>query len=88
MRAEDKRQLFAELKSIAIERDWSEGRLAHVFKDITGIWPNYYRDVLPAFPSLATRNKVVSLTIRFIKSKAGREWAARKKIEKSAGTSP
>jgi len=78
MRTEDKRHLYAELKTIAVERNWSDGRLAHVFKDIAGTWPNNYRDEPPAEPSQTTRNKVISLTIRFVKSKAGREWAAQK----------
>ena len=75
MKTVDKRTLFSELKAVQIARGWTDGRTAHVFRDLTGVWPNAYRDVPPAEPSQETLNKVRWLTIRFIKSKRGKEWA-------------
>lgn len=72
----DKKQLFAELKTVAREKGWSDGRLAHVFRDLTGVWPNYYHDVSPAPASQDTRNYVKFLAIRFAKRKGG-DHAAR-----------
>lgn len=65
----DKAKLFAELKTIAREKGWSSGRLSHVFRDITGVWPNHYVAVTPLPPSQDTINAVRHLAIRFAKSK-------------------
>lgn len=72
---QDKRRLFGELKQLQIDRGWSDGRLAHVFRDICGTWPNAYKNEPPISPTQETLNKVRYLTIRFMKSKAGKDWS-------------
>lgn len=84
LKTSDKRQLFAELKGMAAELRWSDGRLSNVFRDITGVWPNAYKSEDPQTPSQATRNKVKSLQIAFLKSSRGKEWAAKKAQTQSA----
>jgi len=74
----DKRQLFGELRWMADARGWSEGRLANVFRDITGVWPNHYKDAPAIEPSQSTKNKVLALAIAFKQSQAGKQWAAKK----------
>lgn len=66
---QDKARLFAELRTIADARGWSEGRLSHVFRDITGVWPNKYRYHPPLPPSVETLTMVQHLAIRWAKSK-------------------
>jgi len=68
LKTADKRQLYAELKWIAQQRNWSEGALAHKFRDIAGTWPNAYKDEPPCEASQQTLNKVKSLNIAFAKS--------------------
>jgi len=63
----EKGRLFGELKSIAADRNWSKGRLAHVFRDIVGTWPNAYGAVPAVPPSQDTLKKVQYLHIRFAK---------------------
>jgi hypothetical protein len=46
-----------------------------VVRDLTGVWPNAYKEEPPVEPTQETLNKVRWLTIRFIKSKRGKEWA-------------
>lgn len=65
----DKARLYAELKTVAHMKGWSSGRLSHVFRDITGVWPNHYRAVSPLPPSQDTLNAVRHLAIRFAKSR-------------------
>lgn len=66
---QDKARLYAELRTIANARGWSEGRLSHVFRDITGVWPNKYRDHPALPPSVETLTMVQHLAIRFARSK-------------------
>lgn len=66
---QDKAKLFAELKTIASERRWSAGRLSHVFRDITGVWPNKYREQPAAPPSIETLHMVQHLAIRYAKGR-------------------
>lgn len=70
MKGQDKGRLFAELKTISTARGWSKGRLAHVFRDLTGVWPNHYADVEPVPATQDTLQAVRHLAIRFVKSKA------------------
>jgi superfamily II DNA or RNA helicase len=78
-KTQDKRKLYAELKAIARARNWNYGRADHVFKDLTGVWPNHYKDVAPMDPSPETLRMVQYLNIRFAKmmEKKGGDHAAR-----------
>lgn len=71
MKTEDKRQLYRELKTLQIERKWSDGRTAHVFRDIAGTWPNAYKEEKAHPVSQLTRDMVTHLNIKFEKSKGG-----------------
>lgn len=68
LKTQDKAQLFAELKSVARDRGWSDGRLCNVFRDIAGVWPNKYRDLEPEKPSAETLGMVKHLAIKYAKS--------------------
>ena len=70
MKTDDKRQLYAELLHIANERKWSDGRLANVFRDIAGTWPNAYKNEAAKPASEQTLKAVQYLNIKFAKSKA------------------
>jgi superfamily II DNA or RNA helicase len=63
----DKARLYAELKYIAQARGWSDGRLAHCFRDIAGTWPNAYKQAEPVHPRHETISMVQSLAIRYAK---------------------
>jgi superfamily II DNA or RNA helicase len=65
----DKRQLYAELLSIAKDRKWSDGRLSNVFRDIAGTWPNAYKNEAAKPASQKTLAAVQHLAIKFAKSK-------------------
>lgn len=69
----DKRNLYAELLSVAKQRKWSEGRLSNVFRDITGVWPNSYKNEIAKPPSQETLAAVQHLNIKFAKS-SGRKF--------------
>lgn len=36
-------ELFGQIKQVQKDRKWSDGRAAHVYRDITGAWPNNVR---------------------------------------------
>ena len=78
MNTADKARLFAELKYIANERQWGWNVLCHRFRDITGVWPNAYKDVDPIEATQATCNKVKQLQIAWLKSKKYEEWKSKK----------
>lgn len=78
LKTADKAQLFAELKWLAGERGWSVGVLSNKFREITGVWPNAYKDVDPVETSQEVRNKVKSLQIAWLKSKRHQEWKQKK----------
>jgi len=80
LKTADKAQLFAELKWLAGERGWSVGVLSNKFREITGVWPNAYRDVDPVETSQEGRNKVKSLQIAWLKSKRHQEWKQKKQL--------
>jgi len=77
---DEKRQLFAELKGLADNRGWSEGRLANVYRDLVGTWPNAYKYEPAQSPSIATINKVKHLQLKFLKSEAGKAWLSKKAV--------
>jgi len=65
----EKERLYAELLRLAEKRGWTQGRLSNVFRDLSGVWPNKYRNVESRAPSSATIAAVQHLSIRFAKSK-------------------
>lgn len=70
LKTPDKRKLYRELLFIANERQWSDGRLSNVFRDLAGTWPNSYRNEAASPPSVETLRAVQYLNIKFAKSKA------------------
>jgi DNA repair protein RadD len=68
----EKGDLFAQIKYVQQERKKSDGWASHKFRDITGVWPNNYKDVEPKPASDDVRNKIRSLDIAFAKSGAKR----------------
>lgn len=73
MLSTDKARLYSELKYIAQARKWSDGRLANVFRDIAGTWPNAYKGVDPVHPRSETISMVQALTIRYVKGMQKRD---------------
>ncbi len=67
--SQDKEYLYAQLKQVAIDRKWSDGKLSSQFKNITGIWPDVYRHVDPVKPMAETLNMLKYLQIRSAKSR-------------------
>jgi DNA repair protein RadD len=65
----DKADLYAQIKFVQEERGRKDGWAAHKFREITGVWPNHYRDVEPKPASTEVRNKLRSLDIAFAKAK-------------------
>lgn len=63
----DKRQLFGEIRAIQQERGRTDGWAAHKFRELTGVWPNHYKDAPIVPPSIATRNQIKRLDIAFAK---------------------
>lgn len=64
----DKSKLYRELLFIANEKKWSDGRLSHVFRDLAGCWPNFYKGESAIEASPETRRLVQHLNIKFAKS--------------------
>jgi DNA repair protein RadD len=67
LKTEDKRDLFAQIKHVQQARGKSDGWAAWKFKNMTGVWPNHYRDVAPKPPEQWVTNKIKSLDIAFAK---------------------
>jgi len=70
---EDKRRLYSELKYIAMRESWKPKRIAAVFKDIVGTWPNAYVGEPPIEASYETRRLI---------QKSNAAWHIRKQAEK------
>ena len=66
---DEKAQYYAELKHIALERGYKPAWIAHQFRNKIGTWPNRFKHLPSAEPSLETRAYVTSQLIRFAKSK-------------------
>lgn len=45
-----KRKLFAQIEQVRIKREWSSGRAAHLYHDITSVWPRGMDGVEPEEP--------------------------------------
>lgn len=70
-----KREVYAELLALAIERDRSDGWVAHTYRDIYGVWPRGMSDVDPVDAGLDVRS--------FVRAKA-RAYAASIKRQEAA----
>jgi superfamily II DNA or RNA helicase len=68
-KTQDKRRIYAELRSIQIQRGRKDGWLAHTFRKLTGVWPNHYHGTPPATPTEWTINRVRHLDIAYAKSR-------------------
>jgi superfamily II DNA or RNA helicase len=66
----EKAKFFAEVKWYALQRGYSKGWAAHLFKERYKVWPNHYNDVLPCFASPDTVNYIKSRQIAYAKRKA------------------
>jgi superfamily II DNA or RNA helicase len=66
----EKAQFFAEIKWYALQRGYSKGWAAHLFKERYKVWPNHYQDVLPHFATQDTVNYIKSRQIAYAKRKA------------------
>jgi superfamily II DNA or RNA helicase len=66
---EEKWQLFAELKTYAKDKGYRSGWAANQFKERTGVWPNYYRDVEPRPIRDETRSWIKSRQIAYAKAR-------------------
>ena len=69
VKTEDKRRVYAEIKSIQIERGYSTGWLAHTYRKMTGVWPRGMDGIEPAPPSEFVRRRVKHLLIQYAHSK-------------------
>jgi DNA repair protein RadD len=65
---QEKREFYAQLQYIAVEKGRKPGWVSHKFKEKFGDWPDY-RDVPPMAPSTAVIKWVKSREIAFAKSK-------------------
>lgn len=66
----DKADLYARLKGYALAKGKSDGYIAHLFREFTGVWPNAYKHVTPIEPSPELLKKIQARNIRYAKGKA------------------
>lgn len=71
---EEKAQLFAELKYLAIAKRWKTYRDGAVFKAIVGVYPNSFKNVAPCPPSADTLALVDAEADKYRKSVASKAW--------------
>lgn len=69
MRTDDKRQIWAEVRYVQLERGRQDGWAAHKYREITGVWPRGMDNVEPAPPSQYVINKIRQSDIAFAKSR-------------------
>lgn len=65
----DKQDVYSELLAIKNARGYSDGWVAHQYKDVFGVWPRGLRDICKE-PSQAVLNMVKAKMIRYSKGKA------------------
>jgi superfamily II DNA or RNA helicase len=75
LQAKGKPQVWGEIRAMQIEFGWSDGRSAHVFRDIFDVWPNAVRDARPTTPSTMLRSWVRSRSIAYAKSRCNQDAA-------------
>lgn len=65
---EDKQSFWSQLKGLQRERGYSDGRIAHIYKDKFAVWPRSLND-RPKPAGIEVRNFIKSRNIAFAKSK-------------------
>jgi superfamily II DNA or RNA helicase len=63
----DKAGLYAQLRGYQAAKGKSDGYIAHLFREMTGVWPNAYRHVAPTEPSPELLKKIQARNIRYAK---------------------
>jgi DNA repair protein RadD len=66
----DKANLWQQIKGYGLAKQKNDGHLSHLFKDLTGVWPNAYRHLPPVEPSSGLLKKIQARNIRYAKGKA------------------
>lgn len=67
MSREEKQQFFSELLGYQAMKGYSDGRIAHLYREKTGVWPRDLRHEA-CEPSMETRRYIQSRNIRYAKS--------------------
>lgn len=67
----DKADLYAQLKGYQQQAKCSEGRIAHLFRERTGVWPNAYRGVAAVPPTPGMLGWIRSRAIAYAKARGG-----------------
>jgi hypothetical protein len=70
-----KPSIWGQLLSLQKQYSWSDGRTAHAFRELFGVWPNHYRDEPSREPTMELRSWVRSRSIAYAKSKGARDAA-------------
>lgn len=70
-----KTEVWGQLKAMQREYGWSDGRTAHSFKDLFGVWPNHVRHAAERTPSPQLRSWIRSRAIAYARSKAAQDAA-------------
>ena len=65
---EDKQSFWSELKGYQKEFKYSDGRIAHLYKEKFGVWPRLLKDI-PKQPGLDVRNYIKSRNIAYAKGR-------------------
>lgn len=67
---EDRAAFYGQLKGYAIERSYAIGWANHKYREKFGTWPNGYKEVPPAEPTLKMRSWIKSRQIAWAKARA------------------
>jgi DNA repair protein RadD len=73
LRERGKDQIWAELRDMQVNYNWSDGRRAHVYRDIFGVWPRGLDDLKRLPASVDVEHFVRAKNIAFAKSRASAE---------------
>ncbi len=63
----DKGRLYQELRGYQAAKGKSDGYIAHLFREMTGVWPSAYRRLPPIDPSPELLRKIQARNIRYAK---------------------
>jgi superfamily II DNA or RNA helicase len=63
----DKRRLMGMLTWMQYKRGWKPGRTAHIYREITSVWPNKYKDAEPIEPCGELQNLIKYAIIKSAK---------------------
>ena len=65
----EKRQWYGMFKYYCREKNYSEGWIAHKYKEKFKVWPNGLKDTTPIEPNQEFKNWIRHLNIKYAKSK-------------------